>query len=184
MKWGKQVFQVRHCEMGETRLSGQTLGWRQDLSDETLGNGGDKDFQVRHWGREDTDNTFRSDTADGWRQDFQVRRWEIGETRLSGQTLGMGGGKTFPIRHCELGETRLSGQTLGGAKTFRSDTGRTSQVRHLRETIKALRSDTGRIRLRSDGGRLGRQNLSGQTLGELLRCDTGRTTQVRHWENC
>ena len=66
----------------------------------------------------------------------------------------------------------ISDQTLrtGGDQAFRSDTGRTSQVRHLGET--RLSGPTLGELLRSDSGSLGRQNLSGQTLGEFLRSDT------------
>ena len=142
----------------ETRLSGQTLG-----------NRGDKTFQVRHW--------------------------EMGKTRLSGQTLGMGGEKTFPIKHCELGETRPSGQTLG--ELLWSDTwGRQSfQVRHWDNfsglTVGDWEDRTFLVRhwenfsgltLGNVGG--WRQDLSDQTLrtggDEAFRSDTGRASLVRH----
>ena len=118
-----KTFLIRHCELGETRLSGPTLGellrsdsgrlGRQNLSGQALGELLRSD--TRKWGRMET-RPFMSDTGKWGRQD------------ISNETLGNGEDKTFLMRHRETGETRRSGQTLG--ELLRSDTGRTTQVRH------------------------------------------------------
>ena len=103
---------------------------RQNLLDQTLGDEGDKAFQVTQWEmgrhilqvrhREGGDKRFRSDSG-RWRQN------------LSDQTVGEGD-KTFQIRQLKI-ETKLSDQTVG-------DKDKTFQIRQYEMETKPLRSDS------------------------------------------
>ena len=107
-RWGRQTFQVRQWEMGETYLTGQTGRRRRQT------------FQVRQSEKGEA-KSFRSD-SERWRQNlsdqrvrdgdktFQIRQWEKSETNLSWETRRKGK-QTFQGRHGEKGD-----------KPFRRDT--------------------------------------------------------------
>ena len=75
---GRQTFQVRQWEIGETNLSGGGTGKREtNLLVQTQEEGGDKPFRGRHG--EKGDKPFSSDTRRRGRQTFQ------GEARGKGR---------------------------------------------------------------------------------------------------
>ena len=111
---GRQTFQVRHQENGETErfMSDVRKRRRHIISGQTVGDLEDITFKVRQSKKEGG-------------KTYQIRHWEMRETKLFRSHSGKWGDISYRS-DTEKGETKVSGQTQeeAGDKRFRSDSER------------------------------------------------------------